>query len=172
MKRNILVFSVLILANIFAPNANAMSEVKHLFGYDDSNKVASHPGERVDTVKFWETVENLLEKNGYDKNSEFYRHAHANLQRVETLRKHHRTPRSKVTKQVTKEPRAEKLKSNKLNAEKLRKDKTEREAFLKGKKSGEAHEKYLLKKKAAEQAKAKRATQARKAKKKVKKEVK
>lgn len=145
MKRNILVFSVIILANVFTPQANA------LFGYGENKKEvpAGHPGHHLDTVEFWQTVEDLLKKNGYDENSDFYKHAHANLQRIETMHAHHKAKLAKHEAAASKKVNAEKLNKEKAAKHKTYKEKKEREAFEKGKKSGEAHERRLLKKKAA-----------------------
>jgi hypothetical protein len=138
MKRNILIFSVILLASVFASKSNAVEEelgkgvkrVEHFFGYGESkNALAGHPGHHLDTVEFWEKVQDLLEKNGYDKNSDFYKHAHANLERVEKMH----TVKSKAAAKKRKAP------ARNIAAQK---------AFTKGKKAGEDHERRLLKKKA------------------------
>lgn len=138
MKRNTMLLFVVLTGIVFSAKTNSFTDA--IFGTKSTAPVAhgaAPAGHHLNTVEFWQTVTNLLEKNGYDKNSEFYKHAESNLHRVQTLHSKGHHPK-KHTQQV-KKPAAKTA----AQTEK------EHEAFLKGKKSGEAHERRLLKKKAA-----------------------
>lgn len=129
MKRNV-ILATLMLTTIFAPKASA------IFGFGEDKKPDILHDKHVNTVEFWTTVQNLLVKNGYDTTSDFYKHAHSNLERAESRQAHHKEAHpQKHHKALTKEVRKNK----------------ESEAFKKGKKAGEDHERRLLKKKAKAQ---------------------
>lgn len=117
----------------------------------------------VDTVAFWAKAKELFKKNGYDENSDFYKHADENYKRVVTMRENQGSARSAVGAAATtgllgglagsksesrsKVKKSEKAKTKKESAQKTKKHDVKK----KQKKEKTAQEKKAEQRKAREQ---------------------